>query len=162
MRKFIGDDTQPKPFGEKLGDFLYDTVFHVGDTALQFTADLIHGPDNYWSGGYHKRQISKSERVGLKRAKKQKATPRPLSIEERKVFTSLLKRQNGETIIEHWKRRKAMLDYPNKRELVREINAVSNQVKNTEKPQDKAKLEAQFRKLSQAHQSSAQNQGQKL
>ena len=146
----------------KLRDLAYDTVFHVGDTALQFTADLIHGPDNYWSGGYYKRQFNKSERAEQKRAKKQKATTRPLSIEERKVFTSLLKRQNSETTIEHWKRRKRLLAHPYKRELIRKINAVSNQVNNTEKPQDKAKLEAQFRKLSQTHQSSAQNQGQKL
>ena len=146
----------------RLRDFAYDTVFHVGDTALQFTADLIHGPDNYWSGGYHKRQLNKSERAEQKRATKQKGTPRPLNIEEREVFTSLLTRQKSETIIEHWKRRKRLLAHPNKRELIREINAVSNQVKNTDKPQDKAKLEAQFRKLSQAHQSSAQKQGQKL
>lgn len=62
-------------FFTKLRDFAYDTVFHVGDTVLQLTADLIHGPDNYWSGGYHKRQINKSERTVQKRAKKQKATP---------------------------------------------------------------------------------------
>ena len=145
----------------KFRDLAYNTVFHVGDTALQFTADLIHGPDNYWSGRYHKRQINKSERAEQKRATKQKATPRPLSIEERKVFSSLLTRQNGETIIEHWKRRKRLLAHPNKHELVRAINVVSNQAENTQKPQDKAKLEAQFRKLSQAHQSSAKKQGQK-
>ena len=111
----------------KLRDLAYDTVFHVGDTALQFTADLIHGPDNYWSGGYHKRQSEKTERKNMKAIQKGgKPAPR-LNAGDHKVLDEMLKRQKNETIIEHWKRRKAMLDYPNKRELVEQFKTMTEQ-----------------------------------
>ena len=111
----------------KLRDFAYDTVFHVGDTALQFTADLIHGPDNYWSGGYHRRQSEKAERKNAKAIQKgEKPAPR-LDAGDRKVLDEMLKRQKNETTIEHWKRRKAMLDYPNKRELVDQYKTITGQ-----------------------------------
>jgi len=100
-----------------LRDRAYDTVFHVGDTALQFTADLIRGPDNIRHGPYSERQLGKQERKTLPPITKTKPE-KPLSFSEKQVFTQMMRRQAGESVTEHWKRRKELLQHPRKRQLI--------------------------------------------
>lgn len=104
-------------FGAWLRDRAYDAVFHVGDTALQFTADLIRGSENIRHDHYAGRQLRKQERKTAP-AIKQPKPEKPLSYDERKVFTLMMRRQAGESVTNHWKRRKEMLRHPHKRQLI--------------------------------------------
>lgn len=100
-----------------LRDRAYDSVFHVGDTALQFTADLIRGPENGRHDGYADRQLKKQERKtapAIKKAKPEK----PLNYSEKQTFAQMMRRQVGESLIEHWKRRKSLIQHPHKRGLI--------------------------------------------
>jgi len=144
-----------------LRDLSYDSVFHVGDTALQFTADVIRGPDDMRYGKYAYRQIEKQQRRILKQAAKPKIVEKPLKFEEKKAFAELMKRQQGETIIEHWKRQKRLLAYPNKQQLVKDYHTVNQKLEKAVKQQDTSKLEAQFRAISRASQSAGQSSGHK-
>lgn len=104
-------------FSAWLRDRAYDAVFHVGDTALQFTADLIRGPDNARQGGYADRQLKMQDRKNppaTQKAKPEKA----LNYSEKQTFTQMMRRQVGENLIEHWKRRKSLIQHPHKRELI--------------------------------------------
>ena len=103
--------------GAWLRDRAYDTVFHVGDTALQFTADLIRGPDNARHEPYIQRQLGKQERKNPPEIKKT-APEKPLNFSEKQAFTQMLRRQSGESIIEHWKRRKELLQHSDKHQLI--------------------------------------------
>ena len=112
----------------------YESVFHLGDTALQFTADLIHGPDNPRHEQYSYRQIDQQQKKAERKKPAQKkissipkkpaqktrpiAAERPLNISEKKYFSEITRRQQGKSIIEHWKRRKYMLSHPHKRSLI--------------------------------------------
>jgi len=100
-----------------LRDRAYDTVFYVGDTALQFTADLIRGPDNARHEPYMQRQLGKQERKNPPEIKKN-APEKPLNFSEKQAITQMLRRRSGESIIEHWKRRKELLYHPDKRQLI--------------------------------------------
>ena len=111
-------------------DGAYEAVFHIGDTSLQFTADLIHGPDNPRHERYAYREIHRGEKQGERRQeaaqgiKHPRKPParvkpeRPLSFEEKRLFSEMTRRQAGESIIEHWKRRKQLLEHPHKRQLI--------------------------------------------
>jgi len=83
-----------------LRDHAYDTVFHVGDTALQFTADLIRGPDNMRHIPYIERQLGKQERKSAPPPTTKIKPEKPLSFSERQTFTQMLRRQAGESVIE--------------------------------------------------------------
>jgi len=109
--------TQNWNFTAWLRNRAYDTVFHVGDTALQFTADLIRGPDNIRHDPYSERQLGKQERKTPPPTTKAKPE-KPLSFSERQTFTQMMRRQAGESVIEHWKRRKELLKHPHKRQLI--------------------------------------------
>ena len=81
----------------------------------------------------------------------------PLNYEERIQFQELMQRQDGETIIEHWKRQKALLAIEGKKDLVCQYKALkSSQNKLESKKQtfaaekEKRKLEEQFRQIKQA------------
>jgi len=108
---------QKRSFTAWLRDRAYDTVFHMGDTALQFTADLIRGPDNIRHGPYNERQLGKQERKTPPLTTKTKPE-KPLSFSEKQIFTQMMRRQLGESVIEHWKRRKELLQHPRKRQLI--------------------------------------------
>lgn len=111
-------------------DSAYETVFHVGDTGLQFTADLIHGPDNPRHERYAYREINRREKQaerryeaaqGIKRAVKPRKVLRsekPLNFEEKRTFSEMTRRRAGESITRHWKRRKELLGHPRKRQLI--------------------------------------------
>ena len=111
-------------------DGAYEAVFHIGDTSLQFTADLIHGPDNPRHERYAYREIGRREKQAERRYEaaqgiKQPSKPparvkpeRPLNFEEKRVFSEMTRRRAGESIIEHWKRRKQLLEHPHKRQLI--------------------------------------------
>ncbi len=101
-----------------LRDRAYDTVFHTGDTALQFTADLVRGPGNIRHGPYIERQLGKQERKSTPPLTIKTKPEKPLNFSEKQVFTQMLRRQAGESVIEHWKRRKGLLKHPHKRQLI--------------------------------------------
>jgi len=108
-----------------LRDRAYDTVFHVGDTALQFTADLIRGPDNMRHIPYIERQLGKQERKSAPPPTNKIKPEKPLSFSERQTFTQMMRRQAGESVIEHWKRRKELLKHPHKRQVIATERAIT-------------------------------------
>jgi hypothetical protein len=122
-------------------------VASEGDFALQFIGDLIRGPDADRGAAFVKRN------QGRRKISKEA----PLNYEERVQFQELMQRQGGETIIEHWKRQKALLASDAKKDLVRQYKALkSSKAKLEDKKQssaaekEKRKLEEQFRQIKQA------------
>lgn len=139
----------------------YDTVFHVGDTGLQFASDLIQGPDDGRHEKYAYRQIDKGQRQ-LAKSQPQKAAKRkekPLKFEERKILAEMAGRQQGESILEHWKRRKALLNDHDKQGRIAQYSALRAKIDGAEKSQnnakDIAKLKSQFHNISRTSQSAS-------
>lgn len=128
-------------FVSMLRDHAYDTVFEIGDTGLQFGAELMHGPQNYRYGQYAKRQIDRQQKKLTPKAAKKSTqqanakpqkvvTEKPLKFEEKKIFSEMMRRQNGESIIAHWKRQKTLLADPQKQTIIAHhvaLNAKLNQ-----------------------------------
>lgn len=144
-----------------LRDLSYDTVFHIGDTGLQFTADLIRGPSETRYGKYAYRQIESQQRTVSKQNPKTQSREKPLKYNEKQAFARIMKRQQGESVIEHWKRQKYLLSYPNKQKLVKESQQLNGKMKRAQTSHDTAQLEDQFRAISKAKGSQKQNKGQK-
>jgi hypothetical protein len=154
-----------------LRDASYDTVFHAGDTALQFTGDLIRGPDYGRSERYAHRQIDRSERQAARKAEatlahqtakaRAQSARSALRYEEKKTFAKMMQREKGESIVEHWKRQKALLAAPDKRQLVQHYERFQAKLDTTQKAHDRAKLEAEFRQVARASAAQSQTQGQK-
>ena len=120
-------------FTEWFRDRAYDTIFHIGDTAFEFTADLIRGSEPHRSQGYTERQLDRQERKTEEKAKKVAPKPeKPLNYDERQIFLELTGRREGESVIEHWKRRKELLAHPHKRELVQAHVNISAEEKKQE------------------------------
>ena len=102
------------PF-EWVRDRLYDFVNIEGDFALQFMADFIRGPEPAREEKHLKRQTQFQAR---KQKNNTKSQQKPLSNAEQKIFVDLLRRQPSEKQVPYWKRKKSLLNNPNKRELV--------------------------------------------
>ena len=107
-----------RSFTAWLRDRAYDAVFHAGDTALQFTADMIRGPESARHDHYTGRQLKKQERKLPAPAATNTPTAKPLNYTERQAFLHMTERKAGESLIEHWKRRKQLLQHPDKRQLI--------------------------------------------
>ena len=105
---------------EWLRNRAYDAVFHVGDTALQFTADLIRGYELHRHQSYTHRQLDRQERTqGIHETRQVASNPeKPLNYSEKQAFLELTERMRDESVIEHWKRRKELLAHPHKRDLI--------------------------------------------
>lgn len=141
-----------------LRDRSYDTVFHVGDTAQEFLWDVVQGPQVQRTGAYHSRILDSSRRRG----------ELSLSFSERQSFEKMLSRTEGESIIEHWKRRKALLQFANKKALVSGYDALekqkqklSTQQNGQVKASELKKLETQFKEITSLEYVSSQKHGQK-
>jgi len=100
-----------------LRDKAYDGVFHVGDTALQFTADIIRGSDHSRHDSYATRQMNRVERKQAPKPKQVKPE-KPLNFQEKAFFVEMMRRKENESVIDHWKRRKELLAHPQKRNLI--------------------------------------------
>lgn len=109
----------------KLRDSLYDIVYSEGDFALQFIADLIHGPDAHRDAGHVKRQLQHQE----------KNFTVILTEKERAIFMIILSRKTGEEQVAYWKRKKLLLQHPNKKELVQNYITAQQDKKNSQKAQ---------------------------
>lgn len=110
------------PF-EWIRDRLYDFVNIEGDFALQFMADFIRGPEPAREENHLKRQMQfqaeKGQHSSLRNVKKARpGQGKPLSKVEQTIFVDLLKRKPSEKQVPYWKRKKALLNNPSKRELV--------------------------------------------
>jgi len=112
-RGVLGEEVQG-PF-EWVRDRLYDFVNIEGDFALQFMADFIRGPEPAREEQHLKRQM---QFQAGKQKNNTKTHQKPLSKAEQKIFVDLLRRKPSEKQVPYWKRKKALLNNPNKRELV--------------------------------------------
>lgn len=118
-------------------DRAYDTVFELGDTSLQFIGDMFRGYNENRHQAYAGRQIERQEKkIATKNPKqqakpKQRATPnpKPLKFEEKRTFAKMMGRQQGETIIEHWKRQKLLLAYGDKQQLIAHHTALQEKMR---------------------------------
>ena len=109
----------------KLRDSLYNIVYSEGDFALQFIADLIHGPDAQRDAGHVKRQLQHQERNSTV----------ILTEKEKAIFMIILSRKAGEEQVAYWKRKKLLLQHPNKKELVQNYITAQQDKKNSQKAQ---------------------------
>lgn len=117
-------------------DRAYDTVFELGDTSLQFIGDMFRGYNENRYQAYAGRQIDRQEKKiaakNLKQMAKPKeraaASPKPLKFDEKRTFAKMMGRQQGETIIEHWKRQKLLLAYPEKHQLIAQHTALQEKM----------------------------------
>jgi len=107
-------------FGEKPGlltwlrDLAYDFVYYEIGTAVDFVGDLIRGPSGY----------SKSLHRQTERAEARAKTETPLTKAEKQVFVDMIRREPGEPQIAYWKRKKALLANPDKKDLVQQQTAL--------------------------------------
>lgn len=147
-----------------LRDSAYNVVAQEGDIALQFLGDLIRGVESSKQDYYHQRQLERSLKKKSfqerKQAQQQKAlksqNTKPLTSAEKNTFVKMLQRQKGESQIEHWKRKKMLLSYPQKRALIKDYNIVQKRLDSVDKKtsleaQKKAqqKLEEEFKQITQ-------------
>jgi len=128
-------------------DRAYDVVASEGVFVLQFIGDLIRGPDTDRGAAFVKRDQER------RKINKEPA----LNYEERVQFQELMQRQDGETIIEHWKRQKVLIATEGKKDLVRQYKALKSSRQKLEgkkqssaAEKEKRKLEEQFRQIKQA------------
>ena len=127
-------------FGRFLRDRAYDAVYEIGDTSLQFIGDMFRGYNEDRHQAFAHRQINRYERGNLPRASQKnrplqasKLTPeKPLSYAQKQSLVKMMGRQPGESIIEHWKRRKQLLQYPDKPSLIAQHDALEMRVKKEE------------------------------
>ena len=110
-----------------LRDKMYDVVYSEGDFVLQFVADFIRGPEPAREAKHLKRQVqfqaSRGQHSSVKNVKKPiQSQGKPLNKAEQKIFVDLLRRQASEKQVTYWKRKKAMLNSPNKHELIKRHN----------------------------------------
>lgn len=119
-------------FSEILSVFslLKDFAFEVRDTSLEFMGDLAFGYDPKRHVRHTERKLDKFEQKRIRPAvKPRRQQELPLKYNERQLLTEITQRQPGESIIEHWKRRKYILQHPDKRSFlaaemkVRELQA---------------------------------------
>ena len=140
----LNDKTKPPPIWGWVQDRLYDTVFHVGDSTQEFLWSVAYGTDTDRSQAYQHRQLNRQERKG----------ELPLTQEERLIFTEILKRYEGEKLLDYWKRQKALLNYPDKHALIEQHRQKQKAVDDIKKQQETihtrqqiARLEEQFRAI---------------
>lgn len=99
----------PKPgLFSWMRDRAYDFVYHEIGAGLDFVGDLFRGPSGY-SESLH-RQASK--------AHGRTPTAPPLTISEQRAFADMLHRRAGEGQVAYWKRKKALLNHPDKKALL--------------------------------------------
>ena len=152
-------------FASLLRDSTYDTVFALGDTSLQFGAELIHGPQNTRYGQYAYRQIERQQKPlqakPPQKPNKQQTKPKavrphktkfeqPLKFEEKRSFAEMMRRQNGESIIEHWKRQKVLLAAPEKQQLIQQHNTLKEQMRAKEMSENA--IQAEMKSISSQYQ----------
>lgn len=104
-------------FLQRLRDKAYDIVYSEGDFILQFTADFIRGPDPVRDDRHIQRQV---KHWNGRTVKGQGATsPKPLTVEQQRIFAKILKRKPSESQVAYWKRKKALLQTVDKQGLVK-------------------------------------------
>lgn len=137
-------------FGRFMRDQAYDVVFEVGDTSLQFIGDMLRGYNEDRHRAFAHRQIARTERRHMPKVtptpatneEAPKPTPqKPLSFSEKQAFAAMMGRQSGESIIEHWKRQKALLAYPDKQALIAHHKALQMRVKKEKMQEDEIQVE---------------------
>lgn len=128
-------------------DLAYDGVFHIGDTTMDFMYDIASGGshNSSYRTGYMNRQLDRRER---------RSTDKPLKLEERKIYEQIFQRQQHEPLIDYWKRRKALMAYPDKHELIDQYRSIelqklqlNTQNQRGELDKQKSKLDDQFREI---------------
>ena len=97
-----------------LRDRAYDFVYYDIGTALDFVGDMFRGPS-----GYSKSLHRQSEKAQARTPKS-----KPLTKSEQVVFLGMLKRGTSEPQMAYWKRKKALLNNPDKKDLVDQQRAL--------------------------------------
>jgi hypothetical protein len=89
-------------------------------------------------------------------------------LKEQKPFHRMTARSPGEKLLDHWKRRKAMLEFPNKKALVSGYEAIEKKkdklsgLKDSQaKHRKMKKLEAEFREITSLKYVTSQRMSQK-
>ena len=124
-------------FGRFLRDRAYDTVYEIGDTSLQFIGDMFRGYNEDRHQAFAHRQINRFEKRNIPNVPKptqsvqasKPAPEKPLSYAQKQSLVKMMGRQPGESIIEHWKRRKQLLQYPDKPSFIAQHHAGEMRVK---------------------------------
>lgn len=118
--------------GRYLRDRAYDTVFEIGDTSLQFIGDMFRGYNEDRFQAYAHRRIDRYEHKHIPKSKPTQAmvtSQKPLTFSEKNSFAAMMGRQRGESIVEHWKRQKNLLAYPDKQSLIMQHEDLKTRVK---------------------------------
>ena len=145
-------------FLSSLRDQAYDVVYREGDTALQFLADLIRSPDEGRTEKYHSRELHRREKAG----------ETPLTSEDKIIFQKILARHENEKVIDYWKRKKAFLAFPHKKDLVAQYRKLERRKERSdqltasqEKREALQKLEEEFREITSLRYASQQTHWQR-
>jgi hypothetical protein len=145
-------------FGRFLRDRAYDAVYELGDTSLQFLGDMFRGYNEDRHQAFAHRQISRYEGRNIPKVPKptksaqasRPAPETPLSYAQKQSLVKMMGRQAGESIIEHWRRRKQLLQYPDKPSLIAQHDALEMRL-NTEEKHEHS-IHAEMRSLASQYQ----------
>lgn len=108
--------TEPLGLLTWMRDKLYDVVYSEGDFALQFMADLMRGPDY----GRETKHLNRQAKYQNSKASLSQSSPseKPMTKDDQRAFVELLRRKPSEPQMVYWKRKKAILNSPNKHDLL--------------------------------------------
>jgi len=125
----------------KIREKAYHFVDREGGFVLHFMADFIRGPST-------------------NKAKKAQADHRPkipLTVEEERIFQTLLQRRKGEKQLDYWRRKRVMNNLNDKKSLVQEVIGIQKRKKQLGQQRDtvavkkeKHRLEIQMQRIKMA------------
>lgn len=162
-------------FGRFMRDQAYDVVYEVGDTSLQFIGDMFRGYNEDRHRAFAYRQIDRHERRHISKVKPAPTTTekapkpivqKPLTFTQKQTFANMMGRQSAESIIEHWKRQKALMAYPDKQSLIAQHEALQMRVKKEEMQEQDIQVEmrslsSQYQKQRMPKKSQSKKRGKK-
>ena len=101
-------------FFSKIREKAYQFVDREGGFALHFLADFIRG-----SSTYKEKKAQAHHRPEI-----------PLTVEEKRIYQTLLQRRKGEKQLDYWRRKRAMNNLNDKKSLVQEVIGIQKRQKN--------------------------------
>ena len=125
----------------KIREKAYHFVDREGGFALHFLADFIRG-----SSTYKEKKAQADHRPEI-----------PLTVEEERIFQTLLQRRKGEKQLDYWRRKRVMNNLNDKKSLVQEVIDIQKRKKQLGQQRDtvavkkeKHRLEIQMQRIKMA------------
>jgi len=125
----------------KMREKAYHFVDREGGFALHFMGDFIRGPSSDKD-----KKVHTDFRPEI-----------PLTVEEERIFKTLLQRRKGEKQLDYWRRKRVMNNFNDKKSLVQDVIGIQKRKKQLDQQRDtvaiqkeKHRLEIQMQRIKMA------------